>query len=199
MTLVASRRTHVIANVPPEIPQVIVQGEVNADTADVAITEEPPKDTVRNAVALAFCLAVDSCAAQLAGPGQEPARMPGRGPRVPGWTPPPGRGCPMPEVQACPSPHHRPRQSRAELVPRSGALHLEPRRSARSPAGGPTGMTIRTGYARRRARPYIQGVPRASPAVALGSPGQNGVNRGKSRGSRQVEQQVSGPIVLPNS
>src|SRR6185437_4618746 len=39
--------------------------------------------------------------------------------RVPGWTPPPGRGWQVAEVEACPSRHHRPRASRADQVPRA--------------------------------------------------------------------------------
>ncbi len=38
---------------------------------------------------------------------------------TPGWTPPPGRGRWLAEVEACPSPHRRPRQNRADQAPRA--------------------------------------------------------------------------------
>ena len=110
------------------------------------------------------------------------------------------------EVGACPSPHHRPRQSRGDQAPRVKVVRPVGRSTLTRGASRPLpggwadgdGMTSRARFARRRAWPYIYRTPpRASPTVALGRPGVHVVNRGESIGSRQIEQQVSGPVALP--
>jgi hypothetical protein len=44
------------------------------------------------------------------------------GPRAPGWTPPPGAGCRVAEVEDCSSPRHRPRQAHRGWVDSDGMI-----------------------------------------------------------------------------